>query len=321
MIDEIGVSYGTLTLLGLKNAQTMVEPTTAHFMIGEGCTYSCKFCSQAKCSHSSPHLLSRVIWPKRAWSDLASPLDEAISGGLLKRACLQIVESPGATNQAIGLIRQIRAISDTFPISVCVVPTSVARVELFFQSGASRVGLPLDAACPRIYSEIKGREFTEAWDVLKKASKRWPGRISTHLIVGIGETEEEMARCIADVNSLGITVGLFAFTPVRGTQMQHVPAPSLASYRRVQLVSHILRRGGRLEQISFKGGKIASVEISSSNVLDEVKKGIPFQTSGCAYCNRPYYNERPGQIPMNYPRALSKQEAHDCLLQSQLNVG
>ena len=38
-----------------------------------------------------------------------------------------------------------------------------------------------------------------------------------------------------------------------------------------------------------------------------------FRTSGCPGCNRPYYNERPGQIPYNYPRPPTPAELADAV--------
>jgi biotin synthase-related radical SAM superfamily protein len=319
LTDSIGVSSGTLTILGLTNARSLEKPTTAHFMLGEDCIHSCKFCSQAKCSTSLPNHLSRVTWPKRDWTDIAAPLSTAITAGTVKRACLQVVESPGAVRLSVQLLGRIRAIQKTFPISVCAAPTSVSRVELFMEAGASRVGLPVDAASRRIFGTIKGRRFDRSWEVLRKASQKWPGRISTHLIAGLGETEEEIVRSISMATELGITVALFAFTPVKGTQMEKEQPPSLASYRRIQLAAFFLSRGGNIDKVRFEGGRIAHIHISNPEILDEIKKGVPFQTSGCSYCNRPYYNERPGRIHMNYPRALSEKEALRCLLDSKLD--
>lgn len=321
LTENIGVSYGTLTLLGLNHARALVQPTTAHFLIGENCIYSCRFCAQAKCSKSSPNMLSRVTWPRKDWSDIASPLAKAIAAGPVKRACLQVVESPGATAQAIALIKKIRAISRSFPVSVCVVPTSVSRLELLFKAGASRLGLPVDVASSRIYAQIKDRGFAETWEILRKSSEKWPGRISTHLIVGVGESEEDIVECISMANALGITVALFAFTPVKGTPMQDMPAPPVASYRRAQLAGYCLLMGGSLDWIEFENGRIAKIKVPDKDLLNDIRRGIPFQTSGCSDCNRPYYNERPGQVPMNYPRPLSDSEARKCLLESQLDIG
>lgn len=321
MIENIGVSYGTLTLLGLNNARALDEPTTAHFLLGEDCVYSCRFCAQAKSSNCAHNMLSRITWPQKSWGDIAMPLAEEIDSGRVKRICLQVVEAPGATSAALAVLRQIRRISKSVPISVCVTPTLVSRVRVFFKAGASNVGLPVDVASGSLHEQIKGRRFHDAWETLRKASQMWPGRISTHFIAGLGETEEDMVRCIAMARDLGITVGLFAFTPVRGTPMQDASAPSVASYRRIQLAAYCLSRGGSLDWIGFQDGRIAHIGIPDQSLIREIQQGIPFQTSGCSHCNRPYYNERPGQVPMNYPRPLSDCEARNCLLESQLNIG
>lgn len=42
--------------------------------------------------------------------------------------------------------------------------------------------------------------------------------------------------------------------------------------------------------------------------LMEIITRDAFQTYGCPDCNRPLYNERPGQIPYNYPRPLKEDE-------------
>ncbi len=315
------MSYGTLTLLGLKRSRSLVDPTTAHFLIGENCVYSCKFCAQAKCSNASPNMLSRVTWPKRSWKDIETSFSKTLDAGLIKRVCLQIVESPGATAEALAILHKIRALNETFPISVCVSPTSVSRVSLFFKAGASRVGLPIDVASSKLYTQIKDRKFEKAWQVLAASARKWPGKISTHLMVGVGETEEEIVRTASVAINLNVTIALFAFTPIKGTPMQKAPAPPLPSYRRIQLAIYCLSNGLSLEQIKFDNGEIIKINILDKKLLDGVLKGFAFQTSGCSHCNRPYYNERPGQIPMNYPRHLSRKEAQRCILQSRLEIG
>ncbi len=318
MIENIGVSYGTLTLLGLNRARALVKPTTAHLLLGENCLHSCSFCAQAKGSTSSSDMLSRVTWPRKSWDDIASPLVQAISRDKVKRVCLQVVESPKAPEKTLAVLSRIRAISKSFPISVCVVPSSISRIDKLFKAGASRVGLPVDAASRMLYEKIKGGNFDRTWGVLERASEMWPGRISTHFIVGMGETEEEIVKCISRSEGLGITTALFAFTPIKGTPMENVTAPTLASYRRIQLAAYHLSKGGSPDSIKFRAGRIVEIAVTDEKTLDDIRKGICFQTSGCSFCNRPYYNERPGQIPMNYPRELTAEEAQECISLSGL---
>ena len=182
------------------------------------------------------------------------------------------------------------------------------------------MGLPIDAATAKVYAAVKGGPvgaFERAWGVVERCAALWPGRISTHLIVGLGETEEEAARFLLRARDAGVTVGLFAFTPVRGTSMEGQRPPELASYRRVQVAAYFLKRGGNAAGVEFRKGRIVRVGLEG-DALAEALEGRPFETSGCRYCNRPYYNERPGQVMMNYPRPLTLDEAREALRDSGL---
>jgi biotin synthase len=104
---------------------------------------------------------------------------------------------------------------------------------------------------------------------------------------------------------LGLTVGLFAFTPVPGSHLADLPPPTLSSYRRLQAARWLIVHGlSRVDKMDFNGtGQLLAL----GGPLPAT--GEPFQTSGCPDCNRPYYNERPGGDVYNYPRPLAPAEA------------
>lgn len=315
---SIGVSSGTASVLGLKRIRLMEKPTTAHVLTGEDCVNRCAFCAQARGSESAPNHLSRVTWPRFTWERIRESLAPALSQGLFKRVCVQTVECPDSQGPALQFLERVREMSSEVLLSVAVAPVSVSRVKLLFDKGASNVGLPVDAASPEVYARVKGGSFERAWAVVEKAAEMWPGRISTHLIVGLGETEEDAVRFLARAKSAGVTVGLFAFTPVRGTPMERVPPPDVGRYRRVQLAAYFLKRGGSVGKIELRDGKIVGIDPDRPDLRAEMLSGKPFETSGCLYCNRPYYTERPGQVMMNYPRALTAPEAQEAWRESGL---
>ena len=39
-----------------------------------------------------------------------------------------------------------------------------------------------------------------------------------------------------------------------------------------------------------------------------IESGLPFRTSGCPDCNRPFYNEKPSGPIYNYPKKPNKEE-------------
>ena len=68
----------------------------------------------------------------------------------------------------------------------------------------------------------------------------WKGNVSTHVIVGLGETEKEAVEIVQRCVDLGVLPALFAFTPVRGTALEGNLPPKLESYRRIQLARYLI---------------------------------------------------------------------------------
>ena len=119
--------------------------------------------------------------------------------------------------------------------------TTDLQHDALIAAGADRVALPIDAATPALYAQVKGHSIDRALALIRECAARHPGHISTHLIAGLGETEEDILRLAAEMISIGVTCGLFAFTPIPGTRMAHASPPTLDSYRRVQLGLWLLR--------------------------------------------------------------------------------
>lgn len=320
MSETIGVSSGTLHVLGLSKATVMVEPTCAHLMVGRGCVNACSFCAQAASSRAPQHHLSRVTWPEFSWEEIEAPLVRAAVSGRIRRICIQVVESAVSPKASLDALRRLKTKLPWMPISVCAAPYSLARVSRYLEAGASVVGLPIDAASRGVYHKVKGRDFDKTWELVKKASATFPGRVTTHFIVGLGETEREMVEALERARQAGVRVGLFAFTPVRGTEMEQVSPPPVDYYRRVQIVNYLMKRGGTIEDIEFCGDRVTDVRVADRQVLEDIWRGVPFMTSGCPGCNRPYYNERPGQEFMNFPRPLLPEEAQNCLAEADINL-
>ncbi len=157
------------------------------------------------------------------------------------------------------------------------------------------------------------------WEKQRKALKEavnvfGEGSVSTHLIVGLGETEKDLCQAIQWCVDSGIYPGLFAFTPIPGTAFEKNSPPSLSSYRRVQVVQYLLtHKKTHFEHLEFdNSGQVKNFGTSKKQLLEIIDSGAPFETSGCPGCNRPYYNERPGGPIYNYPRKLQLDEIIDC---------
>jgi biotin synthase len=204
--------------------------------------------------------------------------------------------------------------SAQIPVSVSYKPNSLDDIGRLLSAGVDRLGIAIDAVEPNIYSEVKGGSFSSAKEYLVAAASRYPGKISTHVIVGLGESEESVLRIVSESIECGITVALFAFTPVRGTPMESKIQPDIGSYRRIQAACHLLRLGlVSVSDIRFEEGRIKSIEIEPERAIRALQSGTAFQTSGCDGCNRPFYNERPGSVMYNYPRPLRAHEVEEAI--------
>lgn len=314
----IRVSAGTAAVLGLRDIKSDVLPTTAYVMAGEKCGNNCAFCVRARTSTAREGLLSRVHWYETEdEKGLAALLKNKYRSGGIRRICIQVVN--GMAGPSLS-----RMISDLggnghIKLSVSGGVETVDDAKRYIDAGADTIGVALDAACEGVYSKIKGGSFHKRLELIKDCVREFPGRITTHLIAGLGETEQEMIDMISNMYNWGVRVGLFAFTPLKGTAMESVNPPDICSYRRIQAASHLLKnRCVNHKEFRFKNGRLDEISREPEELRRILEDGEAFRTSGCADCNRPYYNERPGRAIYNYPRQLTKHETDECLEQTGL---
>lgn len=301
---RIQVSIGTAAVLGLADLRMSAAPTTAYLMLGGRCAMTCAFCAQARDSEAGSLHLSRVIWPEFDLDDVVPRLAKAVSLGVLRRACLQVTVGAGAYRRALAVLRAVKGHS-AVPFDVAILPRDLGQVRTLVEAGADHVGFGLDAACERVFREVKGGDWHRSLALIQDTARAFPGRAALHLIVGLGETEREMVERIQWAHDRGITIGLFAFTPVRGTALADRPPPRLDTYRRMQAACWlIVHDRARAEEMAFD---------AASRLLEPgvplPADGEPFRTSGCPDCNRPFYNERPAGPMYNYPYPLRPDEA------------
>jgi lipoyl synthase len=318
-VESVQVSIGTAGVLGLASVTMEAAPTTAYLMLGGRCLMNCAFCTQARASHASAQKLSRVTWPSFRLDRVAAALAEAVEHGTLRRACLQVTFSDDAFLQALTVLQVVRSLCDV-PFDVAILPRSLDEVRRLVAAGADHVGFGLDAACDRVFRNTKTGSWDRSVALIEAVAGEFPGHAAVHLIVGLGETEAEMVERIQWAHDLGVTVGLFAFTPVRGTHLADRTPPPLSTYRRMQmarwLVTHNLVRA---EEMAFDTeGRLLSF---GTRFAGEIPPGgAPFRTSGCPDCNRPFYNEQPGGTMYNYPLPLTEEEAERAVREMEVET-
>ncbi len=317
-MQQIRVSVGTAIVLGLLEGKLDADPTTAYLMTYKAgkCVANCGFCPQARDSHSKAELLSRVSWPPFSVNSVIGQIANACQAGKIRRVCLQALNYPQVFSDLCTFVNTLKK-QVHVPVSVSCQPLNSQNMWNLANSGVDRIGIALDTATEKLFNQIKGEaaggpyNWQNEFVLLRTAIGVFgEGNVSTHLIVGLGETEKDAVQILQKCIDMGVLPGLFTFTPVRGTTLERKKQPQLEVYRRVQLARYlIVNAQGRLEDMTFSpAGQIVDFGVGKDVLAHAVDAGKPFLTSGCSDCNRPFYNEKPSGPIYNYPRNLTNQE-------------
>lgn len=311
MQDFIRVSVGTAAVLGLMKCKLDAAPTTAYVMTfsPNRCTANCGFCAQAKKSTANADHLSRISWPTFPLSQFLTAISTNYTSHSFHRLCIQTLCYPNLKRDLIKLVTVCRHTFPSLPLSIALPPLSESFLRQLKELGVDRVAISLDAATPELFESIKGSgvDGSFSWQQHQKAldyalAVFGFNHTSTHLIIGLGETEEEAVKLLQDLSGRGVTIGLFPFTPIPGTLLEYSSRPPLEVYRRIQLAYYLIRNElSHIEQMVFKNGHLVSFGLTKDELSTILETGKAFQTTGCPSCNRPFFTEKPGGPLYNYP--------------------
>jgi biotin synthase-related radical SAM superfamily protein len=261
-------------------------------------------------------LPSSPIKPTFPTDAVVAGLTLAYGRGKIKRVCIQALNYPGVLLHLQTLVKSIKVMCPV-PVSVSCQPLNKKNIALLKAAGVDRLGIALDAATEVVFNRVKGvdaggcyrwkRQFSLFEEALAVFGK---GNVSTHVIIGLGESEREAAEIIQKCVDMRILPALFAFTPVKGTLLEKNAPPKIDAYRRVQLARYLIVTGKiKAQELSFDGnGKIQSFNLPKENLKTIIDSAGPFETSGCPDCNRPYYNEKSSGPIYNYPKKPTIEE-------------
>ncbi len=308
-IMKIGVSSASASVLGLSKAKYSAAPTTAYLILGGQCENACSFCPRGI---AGTNKLSRVSWPLFEQDEVLNAIINAYDREAIKRVCIQTTDDKNSlTEEKIIEITRTLVKSRKIPVSISAGLKSSDFISSLFKAGASFVSIPLDAANEELYKKIKKKNFKQTLNFIFRAAELYPRKITTHIIAGLGENENEMLDIFLKLRDKDITIGLFAFTPLRGTEMAGFPPPPMEYYRKMQLLLWLIKNNMD-SYFTVKEGIIRfDKKIYFEHSLKKLSEA--FITSGCPDCNRPFYNERPGQLPYNYPQRPSDEKTKQAI--------
>ena len=303
-------SLSHLTYSILEGKLPPFKMDTAYVLIGNSCRNNCLFCSFSLQHHDkSKKWLSRVSWREIE----VNAFLEKIHFSNFRRICFQLACSKAAIDFSKRLLQR-NSFQQKLSLSCWL--DDLATIEEFFSLGIEKLALNLDVV-GKNHSAIKGGNGAAKLKHILEAAAKYPYSITTHLIVGCGETDRELTEIIDRLVKNKVTVSLFPYTPFKGLPpSQYLTRPDLKRYRLLQLYL-FLKTLGLEEEVDWcwEENRLVRVEFRFSKQLENLLQFENlFMTQGCQFCTRPFYNDSPRQKEFyNYHYPLSYQKKKEIL--------
>jgi lipoyl synthase len=290
----------------------------------EGCSANCAYCGLAK---KRPGVYAdksfiHVAWPIYAMDGIIDAINMAPS--YVKRTCISMITHGKCKTHTLEMTRRLTQ-ETAIPVSLLISPTILDNTDLEAMKacGADKIGVAIDLATPDLFDQYRGtgvsgpHKWDKYWEIAQAARDIF-GReqVGAHLMVGMGETEQEMVSLMDRLWRMGIVSHLFSFFAEEGSRLAHMPQPPWPTYLRIQLARYLIEEGlTQYGEMSFDAaGRIIDFGVEPHRIDEIIGAGVPFMTTGClgpdgrVACNRPFGNCLPDVRQWNYPYLPNAEE-------------
>ena len=199
----------------------------------EGCRARCAYCGLAagrqECADGGRSFI-RVQWPAFPLEDIVHRI--AARRERIRRVCISMVTRRRAVADTAAVCRRLRAAVD-LPVSLLITPTVLrpGDLEALRAAGADKVGVAVDLATPALFDRYRGggvagpHRWEVYWECYGRAIEVFGrGRAGVHLIVGMGETEQEMCAAVQRARDMGGRHAPLLLLPGAGLPVAGPPA-------------------------------------------------------------------------------------------------
>ncbi len=290
----------------------------------EGCSANCAYCGLAKKRPGIYYDKSfiHVAWPVFSMDEIIESINRAPS--YVKRICISMITNYKCRVGTIAMTQRLKH-ETSLPISILISPTILDNEDLIElkESGADKIGVALDLSTQELFDKYRGREVSgphkwdKYWETLKAGLEIFGHpNVGAHLMVGMGETEEQITFLMDELWMMGVVNHLFSFFAEEKSKLSNRPQPPWSTYLRVQLARYLIEEGlSNYENIGFDDeGRIIDFGLAYEKIDKIINSGMPFMTTGCTgpdgevACNRPFGNCLPDVKQWNYPYPPNEEE-------------
>jgi len=208
---EAHLSFGRLEATGILEKPGLHCPRQAYITVTGRCIFSCMYCPV-------PLNEGRIKTPEEIAGMIESVRDRIDAVSITSGVVGSIEEEE---QRVIGVLKRIG--KQDIPIGVSIYPGPHTPDRLYSE-GVSEVKFNLEAATPELFQE---RCPGLSWDGIIRSLDQsvtlfGRGNVFSNVILGLGETDEEMETCIRFLTERGVIPVIRPLTP----------AAAVASYRR-----------------------------------------------------------------------------------------
>ena len=184
----------------------MHAPCQAFINITSDCIYNCSFCNTPQLDDTRKGCsVDRWIELILAHANNSNLKAVAITSGVAESAHKTVLDM-------VKIITAVRGQLPEIPIGVEPYLTSKEDIELLHQAGATEIKLNLETPSSEIFDRVcPGMDYNGLKQALRSAVSIFGrNKVCSNLIVGLGETDEELLGAVEDLAKLGVVATLRA---------------------------------------------------------------------------------------------------------------
>lgn len=176
-------------------------PGMAFVNVESGCAMDCKFCATPHLRRESRKRLAKEQWLERLME--AATREDVRSVGITAG----VSGIPGKTvADIVWLVTQFRKVHPDIPVGVEPYVETVGEIEAIKAAGATEIKLNLQTFDRDIFARVcPGWDFDRQLDLIRDAARVFGReRVTANLLVGMGESDENVEAALRFFFSIGV---------------------------------------------------------------------------------------------------------------------
>ncbi|MGW3104374.1 MSMEG_0568 family radical SAM protein [Streptomyces sp. NPDC001100] len=180
----------------------------------------CRFCTIEESLRSGATVAAKTA------AQLAEVAEAAVRLDGIKQMVMTTGTTTGPDRGARNLVRSVRAVLEAvpgLPVQVqCEPPGDLTWIRELYDAGATAIGIHVESLDDEVRrrwmpgkSTVPMAEYEAAWDEAVRVFG--PNRVSTYLLVGLGEDPDELMAGAGQLIDRGVYPFIVPFRPMRGT--------------------------------------------------------------------------------------------------------